>query len=281
MNDRSHAGTERTPEQIRQQYEVEKELSNRLRLATRAERRTLYATVYDELFTRVLDHPQLTRKASPEEKERAVQAQMCFLRPFLGPDVTFLEVGAGDCALSLEAAALTRQVYAVDVSDEITRNLAAPPNFRLVMSDGCSIPVPPGSANVAYSNQLMEHLHPDDAREQLQNLYASLAPGGVYCCVTPNRLNGPHDVSRGFDEVATGFHLKEYIITDLAQLFTQVGFSEIKVHYRVGRKYVGVPVTWLRPVEWALARLPTGLRRAISHTRLFRSLLTIRLSGRK
>ena len=40
------------------------------------------------------------------------------------------------------------------------------------------------------------------------------APGpdgvGVYICITPNRVSGPHDVSRGFDEVATGFHMHEY-----------------------------------------------------------------------
>ena len=61
-------------------------------------------------------------------------------------------------------------VYAVEVSEEITGNLAFPRNVRLLLSDGTSIPVPDASVAVAYSNQLMEHLHPDDAavvREKL------------------------------------------------------------------------------------------------------------------
>jgi predicted SAM-dependent methyltransferase len=35
------------------------------------------------------------------------------------------------------------------------------------------------SVDLAYSNQLMEHLHPDDASEQLANVYRALKPGGV------------------------------------------------------------------------------------------------------
>ena len=51
---------------LRQHYEVERELSDRLRHATREERRSLYGQVYDELYQRVPHHPQLTRKSSDE-----------------------------------------------------------------------------------------------------------------------------------------------------------------------------------------------------------------------
>jgi predicted SAM-dependent methyltransferase len=51
----------------------------------------------------------------------------------------------------------------------------------------------------------MEHLHPDDAFEQLKQIYTALTPGGLYICTTPNRLTGPHDVSKYFDETAAGF----------------------------------------------------------------------------
>ena len=103
-----------------------------------------------------------------------------------------------------------RQVYALDVSAEITSRVSLPSNFKLILSDGTSVPLPPESVDVAYSNQLMEHLHPDDALEQLQGIWRALRPGGVYICLTPNRVNGPHDISQYFDSVATGFHLKEY-----------------------------------------------------------------------
>ena len=47
-----------------------------------------------------------------------------------------------------------------------------------VLSDGCSVPVPHDSVTLAYSFQVMEHIHPDDALEQLRNLFAVIAPGG-------------------------------------------------------------------------------------------------------
>ena len=84
----------------------------------------------------------------------------------------------------------------------------------------------------------MEHLHPDDAFEQLENIYRALTPGGVYICVTPNRLSGPHDISSLYDEVATGFHLKEYSISELHSLFRRVGFSRIRVHFGIKEKYI-------------------------------------------
>ena len=131
-----------------------------------------------------------------------------------------LEIGAGDCALSLALAAHARQVYAVEVSREIAHTEDAPENFELLITDGRSIPVEPNSVDVAYSNQLMEHLHPDDALEQLNGILSALRPGGKYICFTPNRLLGPSDISQYFeDEVASGFHLREYSNRELRDLF--------------------------------------------------------------
>ena len=92
----------RTLERLRQHYEVERELAARLRAASADERRRLYAVLYDELYRRVPDHPQLTGKSSAESTAATVATRMKLLRRFLRPDTTFLEVGAGDCALSLE-----------------------------------------------------------------------------------------------------------------------------------------------------------------------------------
>lgn len=63
----------RSLEQIREHYEMEKELANRLRFATKQERRTLYSSLYDQLFTRVPHHPQLTRKSSPSKKSKLLK----------------------------------------------------------------------------------------------------------------------------------------------------------------------------------------------------------------
>jgi len=204
----------RTFKQLKEHYEIEKKLANRLRNASREERRYLYNVLYDELYRRVPHHPQLTQKKYPELRYVKLSRQMRFLKRYLKPESIFLEVGPGDCTLSLNVAKHVKKVYAIDVSEEITKHEKFPQNFELIISDGCSIPVPQSSISIAYSNQLMEHLHPEDAYYQLKNIYKALNNNGKYICRTPNRLSGPHDISMYFDNVATGFHLKEYTITE-------------------------------------------------------------------
>ncbi len=281
MAQRLVKGENRTIEQLREHYIIEKELATKLRNASQQERRYLYSSLYDEMYKRVPLHPQLTRKSSRQETELAVSSQMKFIKPFLDRDITFLEVGPGDCALSFEVAKFVKQIYTVDVSDEITKSAAQPQNFQLILSDGSSVPLPANSINVAYSNQLMEHLHPDDAFEQLENIYHTLMPGGVYICITPNRLNGPHDISRYFDEVATGFHLKEYTISELSSLFKKVGFSRLSVYIGAKGKYISLPTFPIILIEKILDKLPYPLRKKIVRTLLFSLLLEVRLVGSK
>lgn len=238
-----------TSQQLREFYETEKSLAKRLRLATRLERRRLYQTVYNELYARVPFHPMLTRKITPEESATNVERSMRYLSCFLKPGMTVLEIGAGDCALSFALAKKAHKVYAIEVSDLISSNPNQPPNFELVISDGTSIPVPEGSIDVAVSNQLMEHLHPDDAREQLANIFVSLKPGGMYVCNTPNRLAGPTDVSQFFDDVATGLHLKEYTFAELDDLFRKAGFRKVVVYVEKSGQYRRAPMAAMRLFE--------------------------------
>ena len=270
----------RTEEQLRKDYEIEKELASRLRNASRQERGFLYASLYNEMYERTPLHPQLIRKSSPELIAGSVSTQMMFLNRFLSKHATFLEVGAGDCELSIEVAKRVRQVSAIDVSTEIAKGLTLPHNVDLVISDGSSIPVPPNSISVAYSNQLMEHLHPDDAFEQPQNIYRSLIPGGLYICITPNRLSGPHDISKYFDRVATGFHLKEYTTSELAMLFQTVGFSSSDAYVGAKGMYIGFPHAFGRLFKTWLDRLPFSSRSQIARSPL-RVLLGIKLVGMK
>jgi SAM-dependent methyltransferase len=271
----------RTPAELGEHYRVEKELASRLRTASGEQRRSMYRAVYDELYQLVPHHPQLTRKSSADLTQEAVIPQIRLLRQYLRPDCTVLEIGPGDCALSVALAQEARQVYGLDVSEEITHRNSLPSNFKLILSDGTSVPLPAGSVDVAYSNQLMEHLHPDDALEQLQGIWRALRPGGVYICITPSRLNGPHDVSRFFDLVATGFHLKEYTVGELNRLFRKVGFR--KVHSLLGRKGTFVPVS-LAPVlalEAALSLIPAKPRRSLALTLPCRAFLGVRLVATK
>jgi len=280
MPARVPTGESRSEERLRAHYAIERELADRLRRASKQERRILYTTLYDELFRRVPDHPQLARKRDAKVQAETIQARM-LLKRFLRPDSVYLEIGPGDCALAREIAAEVKKVYAVDVSEEIAGGSSLPANFELALSDGCTIPVPDASINVAYSDQLMEHLHPDDALEQLRNIHKALAPGGVYICLTPNRLSGPHDISRYFDESATGFHLKEYTATELMSIFRTTGFSEVKMLGGAKGIYLPLPSFLFKLMEEMLVGLPSRLSKSISRSLPLRLILGIRLVAMK
>ena len=270
----------RTPGEIRQHYEVEKALADQLKHAPAAERGQLYGRVYDELFRRVPTHPQLTRKEDANARAAAVAERMALLRHFAMPDTVFLEIGAGDGSLSRHIATRVRKCYALDVSKEIL-DTASGPNLEPVLSDGCSIPIPAGTVTLAYSYQVMEHIHPDDAAQQLQNIHTTLARGGMYLCVTPNRLNGPHDVSQFFDPVAQGFHLKEYTFTELERLFRATGFSKVKAFVGFSHRYFRMPLVALKALEALLDVLPHKLRRRIGNLRGVQNLLFISIGAVK
>ncbi len=271
----------RSAEQVREQYLVERDLATRLREAPASRRLSLYGEVYDELFRRVPHHPLLTTKLTVEEKAAIIDRQLRWLRPFLRPHHVFLEIGAGDCRLTFAVAPLVKRAIAIEVSRTISESEEAPENFELVLSDGVSIPVPEGSVDVAYSQQLMEHLHPEDAFAQLQNVYAALRPGGVYICVTPNAITGPHDISRFYDAKATGLHLREYTIGDLETIFRRVGFTNVKLVATPGSGVRRIPTLPFRTIEAMLAPLPRRARIALARRVRPRVLFSYRLAAVK
>lgn len=261
----------------RGQYELEKVLARQLMSAFREERRSLYTLVYDTLYTAYPD----IHKRIPQRNAASLRYLLQFMKRFAKKDYAVLEIGPGDCSLSFALAAQVRTVYGVDVSEVVTRHSETPENFHLLLSDGTSIPAEPGTVDVAISNQLMEHLHPDDAFDQLSNIYRCLKAGGAYVCITPNRINGPHDIAKLFSDKTQCLHLKEYSATELRHLFRQVGFSRIRLYAGGKGVYVRIPVAVVTVIESALGGLPRRLERKLGNSALFKPLLGIRIVGIK
>jgi SAM-dependent methyltransferase len=274
----------RSEAQLREHYLVERELAARLRNASKEERRELYSHVYDELLERVPHHPMLrTRRdvSAVANRQRKVTRSLEFVRRFLSSERVLMEIGAGDCAMSIRACGETRRVYAIEVSQQITSDVEPPVNLRLVLTDGCSIPLPDEVADVAFSDQLMEHLHPEDAEHQLREIRRCLARGGVYICVTPNRLYGPRDVSEYFDEVATGLHLREYCARDIRATFLEAGFRRVRFYAGGRRWFIRCPYALLALVERALELLPYKLRKRLADNAPARAFLGLRVAAFK
>lgn len=264
-------------DRLRQDYLIEREISGRLRNATKEERRKLYKELYDEFYQKAPTFAVSTRESN--SKSRGIVRQLRVLRPYINPETQFMEIGPGSCVLSFEVAKYVKSVYAVDVSEEIAGRDDCPENFKLIISNGVDVPLPEHTIKVAYSNQLMEHLHPDDALDQLRAIYRTLVPGGVYICITPNRIYGPSDVSRYFDETATGLHLKEYTYNELSEMMKDVGFSKVMaiIATKNMRLKTLCPVCILRTVENVFLSLPKKSRKRITSNRKIKRLLSIKL----
>ncbi|WP_166442965.1 class I SAM-dependent methyltransferase [Phragmitibacter flavus] len=233
-------------ERIRVHYEVEKELASRLRHSTRAERPQLLGALYTELFARVPDHPRLTRTESPEASRRNVDNQMRLLRPFLESGDTFIEFAPGDCRLSFEAAKIAKRVIGIDISDQRAMSDRSPSNFELVVYDGETVPLPDGCADVIFSYQFLEHLHPDDVEPHFENVSRLLKPGGWYVFDTPHRLSGPHDVSRYFGKELNCFHFQEWTYGEMIKTLRRHQFGDTAI-FRLGRPWKS---GWVRSGVW-------------------------------
>lgn len=268
----------RTQEELRAHYALEKRLATRLRSADRAMRLRLYPELYDELYRAV---PFLKTNPRTVDATR-LKASVRLLKPYLGFQKTFLEIGAGNLALSRAVAPLVQRVIALDVSREFATALGpVPKNVELVLSDGLSVPVPERSVDVVYSDQLMEHLHPEDAQEQLQQIRRTLKPEGLYICNTPHRFNGPHDISGYFDDEAMGFHLKEYTNRELRDVFLRAGFRRVYSLTGVRGYVVRLPVGLIIFFEDVLSWLPNKMRRLVAKFLPVKVLLGVRLVGVK
>jgi 2-polyprenyl-3-methyl-5-hydroxy-6-metoxy-1,4-benzoquinol methylase len=261
---------------IKRHYTFEKELANRLKNAPPEKRKQMYATIYDELFTKVPDHPQLGAEAEVLSTHKAGQ-KFHLIKRYLTSETIFLEIGAGDGVLSRLVAEQVKHVYTLEVSEKIIQDLQVPKNVTVLLTDGTSIPVQSESVDMVFSNQVLEHLHPDDAVEQLHNITRTLKSDGKYLCITPHRFSGPHDVSQYFDPEATGLHLKEYTAQEMVALFKQAGFRRFRFYWGGRGIYIRCSYVLIWLVEKLLAPIPSKWRRRIARFYPIRALLGINM----
>ncbi len=229
-------------ELIKKHYLIERNLADKLKNADKNERKVLYKDIYNELYNKIPYHSQLVRKDQIKLKKAHIKDQIKLLNSFLDRDTNFLEIGPGDCSLSFEVSKYVNKVFAIDVSDVITKNKSIPHNFRLLLTDGSSVNIPENTISVSYSYQLIEHLHPEDAITQLCGIYRCLRKRGKYICITPHRFKGPSDISKYFDNSPKGLHLKEYTNFELYKLFKKIGFSKIQYLLRIKGNYFKISI---------------------------------------
>ena len=253
--------TNRTVQQIWNHYQVERALASKLKQSDREGRRTIYATMYEELFLKVPDHPRLTTRDSAEMTAAAIQSKMKVIRRFVNRETVFAEFAPGDCKFAMKLCRQVRFVYGIDISDQRGQTITAPVNFKLIVYNGYHLELEENSVDVVFSDQLIEHLHPEDTIHHFQLVQKILKKNGLYVFRTPHSFCGPHDISGYFSDEAEGFHLKEWTYQELAAVLSELKFSSWRGILSVKGVCMSLPAPFFVLIEKMLGTLPRNLKR--------------------
>ncbi len=247
----------RSYEQVLNHYLVEKAIAQRIKGSDREGRKRIYRTMYDQLFKQVPDHPRLTSREDMQSSFRNNQSKLSIIKSLTDKSTVFVEFAPGDCKFASEVARHARQVYGIDISDQRSLNETVPENFKLIIYDGYILDLMnDNSVDIVFSDQFIEHLHPDETRDHFKLAYKILKDGGRYIFRTPHAFSGPHDVSQYFCYEPEGFHLKEWTYTELIKMLNEIGYSQIFSYWSARGIKIKMVNRYFETCEKALAFLP-------------------------
>jgi 2-polyprenyl-3-methyl-5-hydroxy-6-metoxy-1,4-benzoquinol methylase len=241
------------------QVSVEADLARQLAEAPEEERHRLYGEIYDRVY-------EMHLSRSPETLEfGATPAFLPLLMKLTRREERVLEVGCGAGLLARELAKAGRNVIGIDVSNRILEQArvraAGVPNLLLEHAEGVTLQYRGEYFDFAYSIEVVEHLHENDAIRHFVEVHRVLKPGGQYWFLTPNRLARITASERfGVDvDVDADVHLKEWTFGELEPVLGRAGFDKARVPFRDHRalRVPPFPLAFASAVE----RLPRRLRR--------------------
>jgi len=255
----------RSFEQIKNHYLVEKAIAERLKHANRGNRKLIYATMYNDLFSQVPDHPRLTRREDERVTIKVNRFKLSLIRGFLDKSTVFVEFAPGDCRFAMEVAKYVKSVYGIDISDQRGSNYNIPDNFKLIIYDGYNLEeIEKNSVDIVFSNQLIEHFHPEDTKLHFELVHRILKEGGKYVFLTPHAFTGPHDISVYFSDIPEGFHLKEWTYSELKQMLTVLKFSQFHSYWIARGIKLKMPYIYFKICEKVLGLFPKEHVRVVS-----------------
>jgi SAM-dependent methyltransferase len=254
-----------------EQVRVEGRLASKLLAASDAERPDLYGEAYDRIYEM---HLPRRGDTAAEQTFGASPRMLGRLLRLTEPDDDVLEIGCGAGFLAIELARAARSVTGVDASQVIlaiarrhVSSLERRPTFRHV--SGVHLPFADETFDLAYSIEVLEHLHPDDVPIHLHEVRRVLRPGGGYWLATPNATFAPSVYERFGIEASqpvADVHLKEWTYRELILALDRAGFRGIRSPWRNTRlhRLPLLPADWKAFCEGATSSFPKQLRRGVA-----------------
>lgn len=276
-----------TEEMILQHWELEKKLTQEILQSTLEARWETFERCYTTLYSELEWLNRLTNSGKKEENLARKYAQWIQLIGTLPKKI--YEVGSGKGELIYYLASQGYECRATEVSRERGKKWTDDlPNLSWGISDGVHLErfEPENHYDIVISDQVVEHLHPDDLVDHFRGVLNILVPGGRYIFCTPHIHKGPSDISWVFNcQKPMGMHLKEYTYRELTQKLKQAGFQHIytkmpnirKLQRILGKHYQSSSVNTiylncLYSLESLIKTLPTQEQRRNAFQKVSQSL---------
>jgi 2-polyprenyl-3-methyl-5-hydroxy-6-metoxy-1,4-benzoquinol methylase len=215
---------------------LEIEYAERLRKSTPAERKELYI----EAYSAVSEKGATLMPEEPEKRTAGTTPSLVkSISRLCDSSDRILEVGCGRGYTCLKLAPHVASIVGIDVSEPTLKEAQKLLETHRIQNaqilrcfaDELTHYFSSGVFDKVISIDVYEHLHPDDAVLHLHQVYSVLKPKGHYIIVTPNRLTGPHDITRKLFPDADqplGFHLNETTCAELVEQMEDIGFTKVR-----------------------------------------------------
>ena len=214
--------------------ELELEYAKCLRAANKNERKKLYNEAYDAVSKLAMLEKDLEPEKRTAGTNETLVKQIARLCKH-GDKV--LEIGCGRGFTCWKLSPYVSSILGIDVSTpslKEAKELIKKKNIRNVefalMPESLSI-LGDNAFDKIITIDVFEHLHPDDGKEHLNNVFNLLKPRGAYIIVTPNRLVGPSDITWDLfpgETEAKGFHLNEVTYKELITQMQCIGYTDFR-----------------------------------------------------
>lgn len=186
--------------------------------------------LYDEFYSTLLPlYGRLAQDSkAPNPKEKYVK--------LFAPEITnasIVDFGCGEGLMlkSINERLPTKSLTGIDVF--IPENLKSHPKIGFLEANIVEYE-PDQKFDIAFSDNVLEHLVPEDAKTHLSNIYKSLNTSGKLIIIMPNRNFSPWDITRIKDftqsgkTAAQGGHVNESTHKEMTDVLRGIGFQEFQ-----------------------------------------------------
>lgn len=207
-------------------YEIEKEYHKLLIGEKDKVQRSQY---YNDLYSKVL--PIYNRNPNHDigynRKDKYVKL---FKKELENKRIVDFGCGSGNMLMAAERLIQTKSLVGVDVV--IDDSLKSHDKIKFIESNIIDFKLEQ-EYDIAFSDNVIEHLVEEDAISHIRSIYNGLAKGGKFIVIMPNQLFSPWDITRikDFSQSgkikAHGGHVNESTHSRMNEILSSVGFTQI------------------------------------------------------